>query len=212
MSDDCTMTDVCHPSALDDSAETGGGDAMARGVGLMPSDAAAPTAPPPQEGVAQASCGSGEPVPEEPLPGEPLPEEPPQRRTMSRWNEWLLTPEVADQFTFEDGERIFEFSDSFSKTGWKPFDKSAQTQLRDIFRRMMYAESTLMNEVNCLGWRYDVKFDVFRTNRMEFANAPDDAIGYQLANHEKSKNSKRWIRLTTFRVGRRAPDAAAGRA
>ena len=87
----------------------------------MPSDAAAPTAPPPQEGVAQASCGSGEPVPEEPLPGELLPEEPPQRRTMSRWNEWLLTPEVADQFTFEDGERILEFSDSFNKTGWKPF-------------------------------------------------------------------------------------------
>ena len=126
----------------------------------------------------------------------------PEERTMSRWNEWLLTPAVKDQFTFEDGERIFEFSDSFSKTGWKPFDKSAQTQLRDIFRRM--------NEVNCLGWRYDVKFDVFRTNRMEFANAPDDAIGYQLANHEKSKSSKRCIRLTTFQ--RRAPDAAAGRA
>ena len=134
---------------------------MARGVGLMPSDAAAPTAPPPQEGVAQASCGSGEPVPEEPLPGEPLPEEPPQRRTMSRWNEWLSTPEVADQFTFEDGERIFEFSDSFSKTGWKPFDKSAQTQLRDIFLRMKCAESTCSEEVNCLGWTYDVKFDFF---------------------------------------------------
>ena len=77
---------------------------------------------------------------------------------------------------------------------------------------MKYAESTLWNEVNCLGWTYDVKFDVFRTNRREFANAPDDAIGYQFANREISKNSKRWIRLTTFRVGRRAPDAAAGRA
>ena len=173
MSDDCTMTDVCHPSALDDSAETGGGDAMARGVGLMPSDAAAPT--------------------------EPLPREP---RSRSRWNEWYS--ENKDQYEFEDSERIFEFSDSYSRTGWKPFDKSAQTQLRSLLRSCTHGslESTT-EEVNCLGWTYDVKFDAFRTNRMEFANAPDDAIGYQLANHGISKNSKRWIRLTTFRVADR---------
>ena len=61
-----------------------------------------------------------------------------------------------------------------------------------------------MEEVNCLGWRYDVKFDVFRKNRRDFANAPDDAIGYQFANHVISKYSKRWIRLTTFRVADRS--------
>ena len=123
---------------------------------------------------------------------------------MSRWNEWLLTPEVADQFTFEDGERIFEFSDSFSKTGWKPFHKSDQTQLRDIFLRMKCAESTCSEEVNCLGWTYRVKIDPFRMHPRDFANAPDDAIGYQFANHAASpQNRKRWVRLTTFRVADR---------
>ena len=179
---------------------------MARGVGPMPSDAAAPAAPPPQE----------EPLPEEPLPGEPLPEEPlpeepTQRRTMSRWNQWLLSPGVAGQFTFEDGERIFEFSDSFSKTGWKPFDKGAQLQLRDIFldfttaNRQESVEGLESVAVNCLGWTYDVTFDVFHKNRRMFANAPDDAIGYQFSNHAMSRTSKRWIRLTTFRVADRTP-------
>ena len=181
---------------------------MARGVGPMPSDAAAPAAPPPQE----------EPLPEEPLPGEPLPEEPlpeepTQRRTMRRWNQWLLSPGVAGQFTFEDGERIFEFSDSFSKTGWKPFDKGAQLQLRKIFldfttaNRQESVEGLESVAVNCLGWTYDVTFDVFHKNRRMFANAPDDAIGYQFSNHAMSRTSKRWIRLTTFRVADRTPGA-----
>ena len=130
---------------------------------------------------------------------------------MSRWNEWLLTPEVADQFTFEDGERIFEFSDSFSKTGWKPFDKGAQLQLRDIFldfttaNRQESVEGLESVAVNCLGWTYDVTFDPFHKDRRMFANAPDDAIGYQYSNHAMSRNSKRWIRLTTFRVADRTP-------
>ena len=151
--------------------------------GPMPSDAAAPTAP---------------------LPEEPLPEEPPQRRTMSRWNEWLLTPEVADQFTFEDGERIFEFSDRYSRTGWKPFDKIAQLQLQALFRSCfpVSLESTT-TKVNCLNWTYDVKFDLFHKNRREFANAPDEAIGYQFSSHQRSTNSKRWIRLTPYKVADR---------
>ena len=196
MSDDCTMTDVCQVCEpkrprLDDSAETGGGDAMARGVGPMPSDAAAPTAPPPQEGVAQASCGSGEPVPEEPLPGEP-----PQRRTQSRWKEWSSKPEVVEEYTFEYGERIVEFNDESSRTGWKPFNKSAQPKLRAI----MNAGPAAFTEVNCLGWTYKVIFDLFRENDpSEFVDAPDDAIGYQLTNHEKSVDKKRWIRLGVFR-------------
>ena len=54
--------------------------------------------------------------------------------------------------------------------------------------------------MNCLGWTYTVKFDLLRNNPEDFANAPDDAIGYQFANHVASTTSKRWIRLTTFRV------------
>ena len=181
---------------------------MASGVGLMPSDVAPPTAPPPQE----------EPLPEEPLPGEPLPEEPlpeepPQRRTMSRWDAWRLSPEVADQFKFGDGERIFEFSDSFSKTGWKPFDKGAQMELRKIFLDFLTVDcqesvgGLESVEVDCLGWRYNVTFDPFHKDRKMFANAPDDAIGYQISNHAKSKTTKRWIRLITSRAADRTPGA-----
>ena len=162
---------------------------MARGVGPKPSDAAAPTAPLPQEGVAQASCGSGEPVPEEP----------PQRPNRSRWNEWLLTPEVADQFMFEDGERIFEFSDRYSRTGWKPYDQLTQGQLSRIFTDMIGGSSGLLGEpINCLGWVYSVKFDLFHQDRDAFLNAPRDAIGYQVADHEIIRGTKRWIRLTTY--------------
>ena len=57
--------------------------------------------------------------------------------------------------------------------------------------------------MNCLKWTYNVKFDVFRKNPGDFANAPDDAIGYQLSKHAISRNCKRWIRLTTFRVADR---------
>ena len=169
---------------------------MASGVGLMPSDVAPPTAPPPQE------------EPQEPLPEEPLPEEPPQRLTMSRWDAWRLSPEVADQFKFGDGERIFEFHDERSKTGWKPFDKGAQLQLRDIFLDFTTAnrqESVegLCRKMLCLGWTYYVTFDVFHKNRRIFANAPDEAIGYQYSHLAMSRSSKRWIRLTTYRVADR---------
>ena len=201
MTDDVKMTDVgqegCEPKRprVDDSPETEGGDASASGVGHMPSDA-----PVPEEPLA------GEPRPEElqvAVPEEPLPGEP--RRTQSRWNEWRNRPEVADKYSCEDGERIFEFSDSFSRTGWKPYDKSAQQELRGIFRGCTSGshESTFMVEVNCFGWKYWVTFDVFRENRGDFANAPDDAIGYQLSNHAISINTKRCIRLTTYRVADR---------
>ena len=99
-------------------------------------------------------------------------------RTMSRWKEWFSNPEVADKYTFEDGERIFEFSDRYSRTGWKPFDKIAQLQLQALFRSCfpVSLESTT-TKVNCLNWTYDVKFDLFHENPRDFANAPDDAIG-----------------------------------
>ena len=120
-------------------------------------------------------------------------------RTMSRWNEWLATPEVANQFTFEKGERIFEFSDSYSRTGWKPYDRNSQMQLRTVFDKLNPAwEATA--EVDCLGWNYFVKFDLFRKNPFDFVDAPAEAIGYQMANHECGKGKKRWIRLTTFLV------------
>ena len=126
MSDDRTWTDlgqqVLTPNMEEDSQaalegeESGGKDLMAA------SDAAESTAPPPQEGVAHlsASSGSGEPLPEGPRYPRPP-------RTMSRWNEWLLG--VQEQFLFEDGERISEFSDDGR---WKPYDKGAQAQLRAL--------------------------------------------------------------------------------
>ena len=120
---------------------------------------------------------------------------------MSRWNEWLLTPEMADQFTFPAGARIFEFSDSYSNTGWKPFNKSGQRQLREIFDRSKYYEFPFSHEINCFGWKYNVRFDLFRRNPDDFVNAPDDAIGYQFGLLASIR--KRWIRLTTFRAAAR---------
>ena len=158
MANDCPMTDV---------------NQDCKGVGSMPSDAAAPT--------------------------EPLPREP---RSRSRWNEWYS--ENKDQYEFEDSERIFEFSDSYSRTGWKPFDKIAQLQLQALFRSCFPVSlKSTTTKVNCLNWTYDVKFDLFHENRREFANAPDEAIGYQFSNHQRSTNTKRWIRLTTYKVADR---------
>ena len=121
-------------------------------------------------------------------------------RTMSRWNEWLATPEVANQFTFEKGERIFEFSDSYSRTGWKPYDRNSQMQLRTVFDNLNPAREATA-EVDCLGWNYVVKFDLFRNHSAYFVDAPAEAIGYQTANHERGNGNKRWIRLTTFQDG-----------
>ena len=57
--------------------------------------------------------------------------------------------------------------------------------------------------MNCLEWTYNVKFDLFHENREMFANAPGDAIGYQISKHPRSTNTKRWIRLTTYKVADR---------
>ena len=118
---------------------------------------------------------------------------PAQPRTQSRWNEWLQTS-AAGMFEYQEGERIFEFSDRYSRTGWKPYDLSSQGQLQRIFMSGFSSDGT----INCLGWVYSVKFDLLHDDRDAFLNAPRDAIGYQVANHEISRGTKRWIRLTTY--------------
>ena len=101
-------------------------------------------------------------------------------------------------FEYQEGERVFEFSDSYSETGWKPYDLVSQGQLKRIFTEMMYGGSSPLTPINCLGWEYLVKFDLFHHDRDAFLNAPRDAIGYQVANHEISRGTMRWIRLTTY--------------
>ena len=118
---------------------------------------------------------------------------PAQPRTQSRWNEWLQTS-AAGMFEYQEGERIFEFSDRYSRTGWKPYDLSSQGQLQRIFLSGFSSDGP----INCLGWVYSVKFDLLHDDRDAFLNAPRDAIGYQVANHEISRGTKRWIRLTTY--------------
>ena len=196
MTDDWVMTDLDQQVPTPKKARVGedseSEDAMAGGAGLTPSDAAEPTAPPPQEGVAhlRASSGSGELLPEGPrYPG-------PHQRTMSRWSEWYLT--VRKEYeSFEDGERIFEFFDSGR---WKPYDKGAQTKLRDFLLTSGSLGKTQAVDVDCLGWKYTVQFDLFHQDPAYFADAPVEAIGFQLSNHQKSRDTKRWIRLTTCRV------------
>ena len=191
MSDDWAMTDLDQQVPTPKKARAGDDseseDAMAGGAGLTPSDAAEPTAPPPQEGVAhlRASSGSGELLPEGP-----------HQRTMSRWSEWYLTMRKEYE-SFEDGERIFEFFDSGR---WKPYDKGAQTKLRELLLTSGSLGTTQAVDVDCLGWKYTVQFDLFHQDPAYFADAPVEAIGFQLSNHEKSKLKKRWIRLTTYRV------------
>ena len=120
---------------------------------------------------------------------------PGQPRTQSRWNEWLQTS-AAGMFEYHEGDRVFEFSDRYSRTGWKPYDLLSQSQLQRIFTDMTGGSSHL-TAINCLGWEYAVKFDLFHQDRDAFLNAPRDAIGYQVANHE-IRGTKRWIRLTTY--------------
>ena len=112
---------------------------------------------------------------------------------MSRWNEWFLGAQ--EHYEFEDGQRIFEFSSDDGR--WKPYDKGAQAQLQALLSTCASGPS-FATDVNCLGWNYTVKFDLDRENPRDFANAPDEAIGFQFANHEVSRLSKRWIRLTTY--------------
>ena len=76
------------------------------------------------------------------------------------WNRWLQE-EARDQITFEKGERVFEFGDSHSWTGWKPFEACAQRQLRRMFCEMQDVQSHL-EPLDFLGWQYFVQFvDVF---------------------------------------------------
>ena len=115
---------------------------------------------------------------------------------MSRWNEWYLG--VRKEYeSFEDGERIFEFFDSGR---WKPYDKGAQTKLRELLLTSGSLGTTQAADVDCLDWKYTVQFDLFHQDPAYFADAPVEAIGFQLSNHEKSRDTKRWIRLTTYRV------------
>ena len=118
-------------------------------------------------------------------------------RTQSRWNEWLQTSAALGVFNFHEGDRVFEFSDHYSRTGWKQYDLLSQDQLRSIFTNTTGGSSPLTT-INCLGWDYSVKFDLFHQDRDAFLNAPRDAIGYQVADHEIIRGTKRWIRLTTY--------------
>ena len=54
-------------------------------------------------------------------------------RTGIRWNQWLQTP---GQVTFREGDRVFEFSEDDSPTGWRPYDAAVQIQLRRLFLNM----------------------------------------------------------------------------
>ena len=152
-------------------------------IGPQQSPAAPMDTAQPPPWIRQARTGSQDPPPAQP-------------RTQSRWNEWLQT-EAAGMFEYHEGERIFEFSDRYSRTGWKPYDLLSQGQLQRIFTDMTGGSSTL-TPINCLGWDYSVKFDLFHQDRDAFLNAPRDAIGYQVANHEIIRGTKRWIRLTTY--------------
>ncbi len=132
-------------------------------------------------GSSEAGVGSGE------LP-----------RTKSRWNEWLETA-AGGKFDFQPGDRIFEFSDNLTPWGWrwKPYDKDGQVELQRIFSLMYSDFETPQVPLDCLGWTYRVKFDLFHNTRQDFHRAPLDAIGFQLSNHPVSNMSKRWIRLAT---------------
>ena len=112
-----------------------------------------------------------------------------------RWHEWQAENQAF--FNFRAGERVFEYTDNFSPTGWKVYDRIAQEQLRRIFVDLMESGESNQEDVDCLGWKYTVKFDVFHRDASTFANAPQHAIGYQVANHEKSTSTTRWIRLST---------------
>ena len=126
-----------------------------------------------------------------------------QERTQGRkirWHEWQRLPQVLEQNVFHAGERVFEFSDEWSITGWKPHPKDAQEQLKLILEKnIITGGATNLEPVNCLDWEYLVKLDIYRSVREDFVDAPMDAIGYQCANHSASpKNTKRWIRLSTY--------------
>lgn len=130
-----------------------------------------------------------------PPPG--FPEAPAQPRSQNRWNEWLQT--ASRWYEFHEGDRIFEFSDRYSRTGWKQYDLLSQDQLKRIFTdHMIGGGRSTFYMIDCLGWNYSVKFDLFHQEREAFLNAPSDAIGYQVSNHEIIKGTKRWIRLTTY--------------
>ncbi len=142
-------------------------------IGYAPAEA--------EGGASEAGVGSGEPP-----------------RTKSRWNEWLETA-AAGKFDFQPGDRIFEFSDNLTPWGWrwKPYDKDTQVELQKIFLSMNADFETAQVPLDCLGWTYQVKFDLFHNTRQDFHEAPLDAMGFQLSDHPVSKKSKRWILLAT---------------
>ena len=178
----------------DPSEEASSGEA--RGVGLQQSPGVGAQDPPPAQLDPSEEASSGEAGLQQ-SPGVGSQDPPPATpRTQSRWNEWLQNS-AAGKFEYHEGERIFEFSDSFSRTGWKPYDQLAQGQLYFIFTDMTGGSSTL-KPINCLGWDYSVKFDLFHRDGTAFVNAPKDTIGYQVALHEMTQGTKRWIRLTTY--------------
>ncbi len=125
--------------------------------------------------------------------------QPPRGSYKSRWDQWQETQYVAGSFHYQNGDRIFEFSDNFACGGWLPYDKYSQIMLRRIFLSAMNENFERAHYLNCLGWMYLVKFDLFHKNSpQDFLCAPSDAIGFQLSSHEASDNTKRWIRLATF--------------
>ncbi len=124
----------------------------------------------------------------------------PGGRSKSCWIEWLEDQHLhGGCFDFQAENRVFEYSDSFAPRGWKPYDMESQVDLQRIFHCEMNADfETHYCHLDCLGWSYLVKFDLFHNCLEDFHSAPSDAIGFQLSSHEASNNTKRWIRLATF--------------
>ena len=116
--------------------------------------------------------------------------------------DWLLSngadPTIRAAYLSLGGES-FSLVTSFelAELHFPEYDLLSQDQLQRIFTNMTGGSSTLTT-INCLGWDYSVKFDLFHQDRDAFLNAPRDAIGYQVADHEISRGTKRWIRLTTY--------------
>ena len=116
----------------------------------------------------------------------------------SPWYQWMEHQRAAGRYDFQYGSRVFEYTDSFAPRGWKQYDTVSQVELRRIFENMSLDFQTDQVPLDCMGWTYYVKFDIFHTNPQDFHSAPADAIGFQLSGHEASRNTKRWIRLVTF--------------
>ena len=143
------------PSPMDVSMETGENNTMAGRVGPTPD--AYPMSNDGGQGPMPSVGGEG-PIggPREPMPhtprgsgsmanegGEgPMPSNEGEPHRL-KWHEWAAMPNVREQYQFENGERIFQFSD---RGAWKPFDRDAQRRLRALFQRMLDTQVSISRE------------------------------------------------------------------